>query len=203
MPIEVDAAKRLDRIAEATLRVAGRDGPGGITIRAVAAELGGSTTVVTNYIKSRADLLANAVRYEQRNWHEDTERSVSAAGDNPRDRLYALIRWSTSTDPDDIAARQIWMDLVSRAPEAGASVLLREDAAEHHQRFCDLLEQVSPGVAAFVADALYLAVRGFYFATTEDPERWPSGRAEAAILRMADAFLAERGLPGPSAASSE
>ena len=203
MPIEVDAEERLNQIAEATLRVAGREGPGSITIRAVASELGGSTTVVTNYLKSRADLLANAVRYEQRSWSEDTERSVTAAGDDPRERLYALIRWSTSTVGDDVAARQIWMDLVSRAPENGASVLLREDAADHHRRFCDLLEQVSPGIPEFVGDALYLAVRGFYFATTEDPERWPSERAEAAILRMADAFLAERGLPGPSAASSE
>lgn len=190
MPIEVDAAKRLDQIAEATLRLAGREGPGSITIRAVAAELGGSSTVVTNYLKSRADLLANAVRYEQSRWADDTARAVGAVGDDPRQRLYALIRWSTSTDHDDVAARQIWMDLVSRAPDAGASAILREDAVEHHQRFRAALEQVSPDVPDHVCDALYLAVRGFYFATTEDPERWTPERATAAVVAMADAFLA-------------
>lgn len=190
MPIEVDAAKRLDQIAEATLSLAAREGPGSITIRAVAAEIGGSTTVVTNYLKSRADLLANAVRFEQRRWAEDSERAVDSAGTDPRARLDAMIRWSASTDSDDVAVRQIWMDLVSRAPGTGASELLRQDAAEHHERIRVLLEQVRPGVPEHVCDAIYLAVRGFYFATTEDPLRWPDERAEAAILRLADALLA-------------
>lgn len=198
MPIEVDADKRLDQIAEATLRLAGREGPGNITIRAVAAELGGSTTLVTNYLRSRADLLANAVRYEQRQWAADTERALNSAGPDPRERLYAMIRWSTSTDHDDVAARQIWMDLVSRAPDTGASALLREDASEHHRRFQNLLHQVSPNIPSHVCDALYLAVRGFYFATTEDPQHWPDHRAEQAIVQMADALL----LPYDSARSA-
>jgi AcrR family transcriptional regulator len=190
MPIDVDAEARLDRIAEATLRVAERDGPDAITIRAVAAELGGSTTLVTNYLKSRADLLLNAVRFEQRSWSDDLTMTQQRAGKDPRAQLDALIRWSTSTLPHDKAARQIWMDLVSRAPEAGASALLREDAAEHHDRFRELVAELGADDNSPVADALYLAVRGFYFATTEDPERWTSKRAADAILAIAHGLTA-------------
>ncbi|MEU2234066.1 TetR/AcrR family transcriptional regulator [Streptomyces vietnamensis] len=189
MPIDVDARERLDRIAEATLRVAERDGPGAITIRAVSAELGGSTTMVTNYLKSRSDLLLNAVRYEQRSWNEDLTTAQTDAGSDPRARLDVLIRWSTSTLPHDKAARQIWMDLVSRAPETGASKLLREDAAEHHARFRALVAELGAGEDSPVADALYLAVRGFYFATTEDPDRWTSQRAADAIVAIAQGLL--------------
>ncbi|MFI6517491.1 TetR/AcrR family transcriptional regulator [Spirillospora sp. NPDC050679] len=197
MPIEVDAAERLDRIAEATLQVAERDGPGAVTIRAVAAELGGTSAMVTNYLRTRADLLLNAVRYEQRAWDEQTRQCLAAAGDDPRARLDALIRWSTSTLLHDKAVRQIWMDLVSSAPEAGASELLREDAAAHHERFRELVDDLGAANPGLLADALYLAIRGFYFTTTEDPESWPSERAGQAILAIAGAMLAT----GPSKAS--
>ncbi|HJG47134.1 TetR family transcriptional regulator, partial [Corynebacterium variabile] len=61
MPREVDTSARLQRIADATLAVAREQGTRAVTLRAVAKELGGSTTLVTNYLKTRADLILNAL----------------------------------------------------------------------------------------------------------------------------------------------
>ncbi|MDH6197341.1 AcrR family transcriptional regulator [Mycobacterium frederiksbergense] len=191
MPIEVDAAARLDQIAEATLRVADRERPAGVTIRAVAAELGGSTTVVTNYIKSRADLLLNAVRYELAAWRREHAEAIAEVQDDPRSRLREEIRWSTTTLHNDRAARQIWLDLVSRASSDGASELLRDDAAEHYENIRTDVADLAPADSDSdaIADGIYLAIRGFYFATTEDPEQWPPQRAAHAILKIADLLV--------------
>lgn len=78
MPAEIDRAERLDDIARAVLEIAREHGGQAVTVRAVAARLGGSTTLVTKYLPSRPALLANALRYVRENWAAE-----SAAGPCP------------------------------------------------------------------------------------------------------------------------
>ncbi|MFI6603877.1 hypothetical protein ACIBHX_47245 [Nonomuraea sp. NPDC050536] len=49
--------------------------------------------------------------------------------------------------------------------------------------------------ADFTADVLYLLLRGFYFASSEDPELWTDERVGAAISRITDLFIAGMGTP--------
>ncbi|GLW96767.1 hypothetical protein [Microtetraspora sp. NBRC 16547] len=198
MPIEIDITERLEQIAEATLRVAEREGPAAITIRAVAAELGGSTAVVTNYLKTRSDLLVNAIRYAQRGWLADLDDHV-----NPHEgaqHLRAYMAWSSGTVGHDRAVRQIWLDVAAKAESRSAAFeLLRQDATEHHQLLRAAAAKAGVSDADFAADVLYLLLRGFYFASTEDPELWTDERVGAAISQLTDLFIA--GL-GPSPASA-
>lgn len=195
MPIAVDSRQRLDDIAMATLAVASQSGPSAVTVRAVASHLGGSTTLVTNYVASRSELLANAIRYVQAQWRVE-QRTVADRFPDPVERLRALITWFTGTEPDDPPARRIWLSLVARVGEdSDAAAALRADAAGQRVDVGELLHDVGIDDEAG-ADATYLALRGFYFATTEDPAEWPPERANAALLRLIDLLLADRGSAG-------
>lgn len=189
MPILVDSNRRLDDIAVATLAVASESGPSGVTVRAVAAELGGSTALVTNYVASRNELLANAIRYVQRQWRSE-QAAVAGRYPDPVERLRALMTWFTGTNPDDPAARRIWLNVVAHVGEdLDPAKVLRADAAGQRADVGQLLQDAGvPDESS--ADAVYLALRGFYFATTEDPDEWPPERANAALARLTDLLLA-------------
>jgi AcrR family transcriptional regulator len=193
VPIAVDSSQRLDDIAAATLAIASESGPSAVTVRAVAAKLGGSTTLVTNYVASRSELLANAIRYVQAQWR--AEQTALADGfPDPVERLRALVTWFTSTEPDDPAARRIWLSAVARVgDESDAARALRADAADQRVDVGSLLRDAGVDDEAG-ADVVYLALRGFYFATTEDPEEWPPERANAALMRLTDLLLSARAL---------
>jgi AcrR family transcriptional regulator len=63
MPIQVDVPQRRADVADATFQVAARDGLAAVTLRSVAAEMGVSTTTITNYLP-RA-VMREAVRWDQ------------------------------------------------------------------------------------------------------------------------------------------
>jgi AcrR family transcriptional regulator len=189
VPIDVDVDQRLREIAEATLAVVEEDTARGVTIRAVAAKLGRSTTVVTNYLPTRSALLLNAVRHALMAWDED-QREVDDAHDGP-DALRHNLAWAVSTEGHDMTVRRLFLELVATSdPGADAALPIRAAAAEGR----DELEQAARGAGSadpgFVADALFLALRGFYLACVEDPERWTSERAAPVVDRLLTVLLA-------------
>lgn len=70
MPRTVDHAERRAQIAEALVRVAGRDGLHAVTMRAVAAESGVSLRLVQYYFETKAQLLLGALRQLERQSHQ-------------------------------------------------------------------------------------------------------------------------------------
>jgi AcrR family transcriptional regulator len=180
MPREVNADQRLADIAAATIRVARSAGPHAVTIRSVAAELGGSTTLVTNYVPSRAALILNALDRGRDRWQAELDASLAAAGD--ADRFAAIIEWSLTTGPDEPVLRALILEIVANAdrePEMRAA-LHRETIA--FQDF--LLEEARAAGFAdpeHVTGLAYLLVRGAYFASAEDPARWDDAQLRAVI----------------------
>lgn len=191
VPIDVDVSQRLREIAEATLAVVAEDTAGGVTIRAVAAKLGGSTTVVTNYVPSRAALLLNAVRHTLQLWEQEQGELGGAQAPAP---LRELTDWSTATEGHDVTVRRLFLELVAtshRDSEAAGSI--RGDAAQHRHDLERGAREAGSDDAAFVADALFLAIRGFYLASIEDPDRWGSARAAPVVDRLVDVLLQATG----------
>ena len=194
MPIEVDTTERLTQLAEATLRVVEREGIGAITIRAVAAELGGSTAVVTNYLATRSDLLLNVIRHAQRGWRDDMTRAVE--GLRGADLVRGLATWSCTTVGHDHAVRQLWLDMAAKAENGGAAhAALQEDAREHCEWLREAFEEAGAPDPDVAANLLYLTLRGFYFAGVEDPERWSPEHVKELVTRLCDLLLA--GAPAP------
>jgi AcrR family transcriptional regulator len=170
------------------LRVTTLEGPSAVTIRRVAKELGGSTAVVTNYLGTREELLINAIRFAQEGWHRDAEAHL--AGREGADRVRALAAWSCTTVEHDHAVRQLWLGLTGQyGRDSAALAVLREDAVAHRQSLVEALEDAEAAFADAGADALYLALRGFYFVSVEDPLGWTDERAGRAVARLAELLL--------------
>jgi AcrR family transcriptional regulator len=159
VPIEVDRAQRLEDIARATLSVVKDRGAEGVTVRAVAERLGGSTSLVTNYLPSRGDLLLNAVQFILRGWFEEmtqTLRDVSAA-----EYLAAYTRWNVSTAGDDQAYRRLLVEVVAYMgahPEARDAI--RGFSRENYETLLEAARVAGTTTPAFSADLIHLGCGG-------------------------------------------
>ncbi|HTU29424.1 MAG TPA: hypothetical protein VMF07_08590 [Solirubrobacteraceae bacterium] len=199
MPIEIEPKARLAQIAQATMRVAEKRGADGVTIRAVAEEMGGSTTLVTNYIPSRTQLIKNAVLHALEGWEEDLARETDGVA--PADELRALALWSISTRGDDTTMRNLFIELLARAkPDTGLDAL-REDSEEHRARFHAAAQAAGVPDPDFAADILYLVTRGFYFATVEQAEDWTTERVRPLMLQLLEVLSTTAATQHTSAAS--
>lgn len=185
MPREVDTTARLQRIADATLAVAREQGTRAVTLRSVAKELGGSTTLVTNYLKTRSELILNALDHADARWAGELDEALAHC---PRaDRLLETAKWALFTRSDDTVPRALIIEILANAtvePEMAANLareagkvrdLLHTAAVESGFRY--------PGQ---VAETAYLLARGASFANIEDADNWPEERAVEVIARVLD-----------------
>lgn len=183
MPSEFDVSARLRAIAEATLQLARDEGPRGVTVRAVAKKLGGSTTLVTKFVPTRTDLMRNAFEYVAVNWASDLAETLN--GTNGMEKLRALAGWSLQTVNYDDAIRSLWIAALSGDPVEAAKEGTVQQQARGEYEFIRATT-AEAGQEEWVADALFLLFRGYYLSSVEDPEAWPSERASAAVMQVLD-----------------
>lgn len=185
MPSEIDTSQRRTEIAEATLQLARERGPGAVTIRAVAARMGGSTTVITSFIPSRSALLMNAMTLVREGWNEALDAAI--AGRTGLDRLHALIDWTLDTTDYDDAVRRLWNEILAKEdPDSEQWAGIRSDAHQEQAHISEALAQCGPDVPSWLADVLFLIARGYFVSTVEDPEMWANDRALRAVCNMLD-----------------
>lgn len=189
MPIHVDVAQRRADIAEATLAVAARAGLGGVTIRSVAAELGASTTVITNYLRTRADLLANAMELLADEWIAELDEA--SADLDPAEALVQVMCEAVSWDEQERIRNQFWVAVLSEPnrPKAVADQLRAESDAVR-DRLAKLVEQCGHPDPAAAADQLFLFAQGAFVSMVETPTRWTPERLHAAAIAITENVLA-------------
>ncbi|MQY09439.1 TetR/AcrR family transcriptional regulator [Actinomadura macrotermitis] len=183
MPVEIDVAQRLATIADATLKIVAAEGIDGVTIRAVAKRIGGSTTLVTNYLPTREALLRNAMEHAFQGWAEEVEGTV--AGSAAAERLAVAARWACSTTEEDRVLRRLFMEILGRA-EAGSEALevLKEDSRQSRDWLAGAARDAGAPDAAFASDVLHLLLRGFYISSLEDPGHWTTERVLPLVERL-------------------
>jgi AcrR family transcriptional regulator len=185
MPLDVDAEARLNAIAEATIEQARHAGPRAVTIRTVAARLGGSTTKVTHYVRTRGELMANAVRRVEQQWRPELAEVL--AGRSGRDRLATFIDWWTTGTAKYNVFRLMWVEMLAMrdSDEAVGRAVQQEAHAERDEMLAALTEAriADPQLSA---DMLYLLLRGINISSVEDPETWPVERGRQAALALLD-----------------
>ncbi|MCW8098436.1 TetR/AcrR family transcriptional regulator [Streptomyces tauricus] len=186
MPIEVDEARRLDEIAAATIQVARERGVRSVTIRAVAAQLGGSTAMVTNYVSSRSALMLNALRKAEEEWTQEMEDVLE--GHSGLDRLQVATRWMSTTQHDDEVLRRLLMEIASAGPAAGEEIedLRRVTSRRNRAELSTLAAEAGLPDPALSADILHLLFRGYWLSTLEDPESWTADRGSQVALAVID-----------------
>ncbi|MFB4320505.1 TetR/AcrR family transcriptional regulator [Actinomadura sp. 21ATH] len=183
MPIEVDITQRLATIADATLDIVATSGIDGVSIRAVAKRIGGSTTLVTNYLPTREALLRNAVEHAIETWGEEMEQVADALPE--KERLAATARWACTTTGNDEVLRRLFMEILGRSGrESEALQVLTTDARRGRTQLADAAALAGAADAEFAADIMHLVLRGFYVSSLEDPERWNSESVTPLIDRL-------------------
>lgn len=171
MPRDVDLSERLNAVASATIRVARLQGAHAVTIRSVARELGGSTTLVTNYLPSRATLILNALDQGRDRWRAELEKALASVADS--ERLHAVIEWSLTSTTDDPVLRMLILEIVANAAvEIDMADALRRESASFREILSTAAADSGFADPTGTADVAYLLVRGAYIAATEDSGYW-------------------------------
>ncbi|MEU1210127.1 TetR/AcrR family transcriptional regulator [Nocardia sp. NPDC005825] len=187
MPIEVDGDDRRRRIGDAGLRVVRERGVAALTVRAVAAELGGSTSLVTNYVRDRTELLGLTMDSVLRHWDAEAE-SLTGKGGLAELAAWA-VDWYTGDGPTVVTVLLSILTADRPDPERLATVR-RELEILHTQLRAAAHAERTPDPAQ-AADLLYLITRGAMITSVEDPARWPLDRLTRAATHLAELLRAQ------------
>src|SRR5262249_39838373 len=105
LPRSVDHDERRRDIARAAIRLLARNGPRGLTLRALADELGGSITLVTHFFPNRRALL-DAVTSQVIEDSATDLASAERAQLAPAERLRAFLRGLLPPTPETLPLRR-------------------------------------------------------------------------------------------------
>ena len=196
MPIEVDTAERLADIARATIDVAQERGTQAVTLRAVAERLGRSTAYITNFVPSRAHLMANALEHARARWDED--RAAHLGERVGVERLAELARWMCTSSPEEQVLRSLWIEVIADVHGANrrAYEVVRSVTDATYEKFVDAAGHVERDGASVdldeatrIADILYLYCRGSEVKSIEDPDAWTDDRMLRSLEVLLDSLV--------------
>lgn len=174
-----------EAVIDATLKVIQERGVKVVTVRRVADAIGRSTTVVTHYFRTRADLLRAALDCSFAESRAEALHVISESDD----QLWAFLEWSVSNQH-----RGVWVELVT-AYVAGIDAVVSERVDEFLEwwdaQLMELLEdRVAEGRSERqVCDVIGIIVDGVIFSCNRPVA---SGLSADAILRIAIAPLLNR-----------
>lgn len=188
MPRQTDHGARREALCAAVCEIARRDGFHAVTVRAVSAALGASTSAVTHYYASRDDLVGAAVRRELDAFRETVAAAV--AGRHGTDALLALVTAAVVTAPGE--ARGLWLGIVEGARRD--AVLRRELAgfnAFWDARVARHAAEAAPDPVrrAALVDAVDVVTSGLVSLSFED-EEWDEPRRRALVAGLLGPLLA-------------
>ncbi|WP_433563076.1 TetR/AcrR family transcriptional regulator [Nocardia sp. CA-151230] len=183
MPIEVDSADRRRRIGDAGLRVVRDRGIAALTVRAVAAELGGSTSLVTNYVRDRTELLGLTMDSVLRQWDTEAESLTGADGGLAELAAWA-VDWYSGDGPTVVAV--LLKVLAADRPDPDRLETVRRELDILHGQLRHAARADNAEDSDLAADLLYLITRGAMVTSVEDPDRWPLERLTRAATHLVD-----------------
>ncbi|WP_020577811.1 TetR/AcrR family transcriptional regulator [Actinopolymorpha alba] len=194
MPARGDHDARRREVSEAVWRVLARDGFGGLTLRAVAAEMGASTGLLTHYFPTKRALVRHALEITQERTVIRNRRAGVADG---LAALRSALLDVLPLTPRATAMNRVWVSFWDAAladPELGASEAARyarwraklRPHVEAAQRLGELPAKADPDDIVTITAAF---THGLVVQALFDPDRFPPAR-QTSLLEQ---FLA--GLP--------
>jgi AcrR family transcriptional regulator len=183
VPKEVDHNERRDEILAAVAGLLADVGLRGLTIRSLAARLGGSVSMVTHYFPTRHSLLVNIGPWILRNWQNEIEALPESGGDRIA-RLRSVLAWLVPITAEGLLEERAGLSLlVGTEKDAAAVKGLRAELDTWVRKLvCDhLVGLVDEAHIEPAADILYAMTRGISVCTCEAPEAWPAERQMAVL----------------------
>ncbi|MGW2252958.1 TetR/AcrR family transcriptional regulator [Kitasatospora sp. NPDC001660] len=202
-------ARRLE-VSEGVWRVLSSRGFEGLTLRAVAAELGASTGLLTHYFPNKRALLGHALEELDRRSLARPRRTDPADGTPPPAglaRLRAALLDILPLDEAAVAGNRIWVgswDVALADPElaaahAGRYGRSREALAAHVADAQRLGELPAGADAAELAAGAQAFVLGLVVQALFSPGEFPAGRQVALLDAHLAGLAATDGSVGPGA----
>lgn len=188
VPKEVDHDERRDEILTAVAGLLADVGLPGLTIRALAARLGGSVSVVTHYFPTRHSLLTNIGPWILKKWQGEIEALSNAEGD-PLSKLRSALEWMLPLTPEGLLEERAGLSLiVGNERDAAAVEGLRTelDASVRGVVRDHVVGLVDEAHVEPIVDTLYAIGRGISVCVCEAPEAWPAERQLAVLDDLLD-----------------
>jgi AcrR family transcriptional regulator len=191
MPRYVDHDQRKRDILIATCKVLGHGGLSALSFRAVAKELGGSTTLVTHYFGSQAELLDGLAGWLVDDWEADLA-DLETGVEDPRERLLLFLKWLIPDSEESLLQERARIGLLAERQD-------RTEAAEMFdiwdRRMRELIRQhlkpiVPKKELEMRVDMIRVMTNGLTFSAIEHPDDWSTDRMWAVL----DQSLSDMGL---------
>lgn len=191
MPRVVDHDARRREIAGVAQRLLARDGASGLSLRNIAAEMGGSLTLVTHYYANRHELMTDLAQQTVNTWQASLQ-DMDEAHQEPRDRLRTFLAWLLPLNEQGQEEERARVALLAadHDPDCRAVLLV----FDHSVR--DLLRErltglVPPDRVVALADLLRAFTSGVVVDAVLSPRDWPAERQLALLDTMLTAVLPE------------
>jgi len=193
MPVAVDHDVRRREVAEAVWRVLAATGFAGLSLRAVARELGATTGLLTHYFASKRELVAHALEVVHRRTAARMEEAETP--DRGVEGLRVRLRGVLVDDEEATILSKVWVGFWDLAL---ADVELGLVEAARYERWRDRLrplvdEAMAAGELAArdretVVDVLTAFTHGLVVQALFDPERFPAMRQYAVLDELINAL---------------
>ncbi|TCC36474.1 TetR/AcrR family transcriptional regulator [Kribbella speibonae] len=189
MPRQVDHVRRRREIVEATLNVLSEAGTRGLSFRAVANEMGGSTTLITHYFPTQRELLDEVTTQVLAGWDDDVKK-LDAQEQTPAVRLQALLRWLVPLTEQGLKEERNRIHLLAgqllgeenRAILQATETKIRELIRNH------VTGLVPPDEVERTVELLRITTNGLVLSVLEHPDLWPPERQIAILDWLTDSL---------------
>jgi AcrR family transcriptional regulator len=187
----VDYDLRRRDIAEVARALLARDGVAGLSLRNIAAEMGGSLTLVTHYYANRQELMTDLARQICESWQTDLD-AMDEASSAPRERLRAFLTWMLPLNERGHEDERARFALLAADNDPDCRRVL----IEFDEYLRDLLRQRLVGLVPrrqvpTLADLLRAFTSGVALDAQLQPDDWPAKRQLALLDAMLAALIPE------------
>jgi AcrR family transcriptional regulator len=184
VPRYVDHEQRRKEIVNATNQVVAEEGLRGLTFRAVAERLGGSTTLVTHYFSSQEELLKGLATSLVESWSAELEELESESAD-PFNRLMILLEFLLPIDDEGWMEERARINLLAEQILGAETRFLFDRWEETVREWLrnHLRGMVPKRDLEMRVDALRVLTNGLTLSAIEHPERWPAEHVKR-VLRL-------------------
>jgi AcrR family transcriptional regulator len=192
MPRELDLERRRAEIADASIRLLARHGSKGLTVKALANELGGSTTLITHIYPRKADLYEGILESFERSL--DADIAAHDASADALENLRAFLDWCMPTTPAEIEEERLRLALLDHAgtDRRMRSFLDRLDGRMRNLFRRHLEPLVEPGRLDTLVLVFRAATNGGTLAVFEHPVTWSHERRSAVIDHLIATLIDRR-----------
>lgn len=183
MPAEVESTERRRQIGEAALRVVRERGAAQLTIRAVAEAMGGSTSLITHYVRNRRELLILAFITVEHRWAAEEQRLADLPA---AERIEHLAAWGAdwSREEDEVVAALLLHLLTEAKPAPEDLAVVHHTLDAWHRELGQAAQAAGIPAPWAAADLIYLVSRGAMLSTLEHPGAWTAERLTTAAANL-------------------